>query len=211
MRLTHLRKIAASEEIDYLFLKDKFKEYSCPRDKISALLRAKDLIRVKKGLYIFGEDLALEPYCKETLANLIYGPSAISLEYALGLYGMLPERVETITSITNKKDKSFHTPVGDFTYKYINPTKYPVGITRIQFDRKHSVLIAGQEKAVADLLSLTYGLYLNNIQELRKYLFDNLRLNDRQIFALNKKKLRKIAAVYKNIHVDLLVSLLDKK
>ena len=126
MYLNQLRKSAINEEIDYLFLQDKLKTYAYPRDKITSLLKSGALIGVKKGIYIFGENLALRAYCKETLANLIYGPSAISLEYALSFYGMIPERVETITSITNKRDKTFNTPVGNFTYKYINPIKYPI-------------------------------------------------------------------------------------
>ena len=41
------------------------------------------------------------------LANLIFGPSYISLESALSLHGLIPERVETVTSVTFKKNKMF--------------------------------------------------------------------------------------------------------
>ena len=61
----------------------------------------------KKGLYIFGKSVALQPYSKEVLANLIYGPSAISLSYALSYYGLIPERVHIVTSITNNRIKTF--------------------------------------------------------------------------------------------------------
>jgi predicted transcriptional regulator of viral defense system len=210
MQVNQIRKSAVSEEIDYLFLQDKLKEYAYPRDKITSLLNSKALIRVKKGLYVFGEDLAKEPYCKETLANLIYGPSAISLEYALSFYGMIPERVVTITSITNQRDKVFHTPIGNFTYKYINPIRYPVGITQIKLNNIHSILIATREKALADMLTL-YKLHFNNEQELQEYLFDNLRIDEEQIFSLNKTGLSRLATVYDNNNVDLLISLLRKK
>ena len=211
MRLYQLRKQGINEEIDSLFLYDKFKNYAYPRNKIKALLDSKELIRVKKGIYIFGEDLALQPYCKETLANLIYGPSAISLEYALSFYGMIPERVPTITSITNKRNKTFNTPVGDFTYKYINPGKYPIGINLFHIDKQHSVLIASREKALADMLMLTLKLHLANIKELQEYLFDNLRIDESQFAQLNRAKLGKIAKVYKNHNVDLLANYLEKK
>src|SRR5205085_9208942 len=103
---------AQREEIDYQFLLSLLLEYARPREKISAWLKSGELIRVKKGLYIFGPQVAQGPYSPEVLANLIYGPSAISLNYALSFYGLIPERVTTITSITNKRNKQFSTAVG---------------------------------------------------------------------------------------------------
>lgn len=93
MNIEMVRKLAEREEIDYQFLLSTLSEYARPRDKISEWLKSGDLIRVKKGLYVFGEHIALTPYSHEILANLIYGPSAISLSYALAFYGLIPERV----------------------------------------------------------------------------------------------------------------------
>ena len=42
-------------------------------------MRAGVITRVKKGLYVFGPEYNQAPVCKEVLANLIYGPSCISL------------------------------------------------------------------------------------------------------------------------------------
>src|SRR5207302_3122946 len=100
MHIQEIRNLAPFEEIDYLFLSGTLKGYAQPRNKIKAFIAHKDLIRVKKGLYVFGPKVARIPYCKELLANLIYGPSAISLEYALSFYGFIPEKVEELTSIT---------------------------------------------------------------------------------------------------------------
>src|SRR5262245_31791812 len=119
MIIDEIRKSVVNEEIDYLLLTSLLKQYKRPRDKITQLLKSGALIRVKKGLYIFGSRYAKKPYILETLANLIYGPSYISLEYALAFYGMIPERVEVLTSVTNKRDKIFKTPVGLFTYRYL--------------------------------------------------------------------------------------------
>ena len=114
MKIEILRKLANREEIDYLFLVSALKHYARPREKISQWLKSGDLIRVKKGLYIFAGEAKESLYSLEVLANLIYGPSAISLSYALAFYGMIPERVSTITSITPKRCKKFGTPVGLF-------------------------------------------------------------------------------------------------
>ena len=90
-------------EFDYIFLSDILYSYKKPRNIISRLIRNNDIIRVKKGLYVFGKDSLGPAYSKEILANMIYGPSYISLEFALSYYGLIPERVDTVTSITNKK------------------------------------------------------------------------------------------------------------
>ena len=87
-----LRKIVGHEELDTLTLNSVLSGYSNPRDKISRLVKEKVLIRIKKGLYIFGPQFAEKPYSNEILANLLYGPSAISLEYALSYYGLIPEK-----------------------------------------------------------------------------------------------------------------------
>ncbi|MBW1855256.1 MAG: hypothetical protein JRJ00_11360 [Deltaproteobacteria bacterium] len=95
-----LRRKIPQEEFDYQTLLDCLEVYARPRDKISDLLKKGIIIRVKKGLYIFGEEYRKIPYSMEILANLIYGPSYISLDYALQYYGLIPERIEAVTSVT---------------------------------------------------------------------------------------------------------------
>nr|HOP40619.1 hypothetical protein [Geobacteraceae bacterium] len=95
------------EEFDYQTLLDAVRDYAQPRMKISSLLAKGVIVRVKKGLYIFGEAQRRRPFCRELLANLIYGPSYISLEYALHYHGLTPERVEAVTSVTCGRSRSF--------------------------------------------------------------------------------------------------------
>ena len=108
------------EEFDYQTLLDVLKDYERPRDKISDYLRKGVIIRIKKGLYIFGEGYRKEVFSRELLANLIFGPSYISLDSALQYYGFIPERVEAMTSVTTGRSKRFETPVGLFTYREIS-------------------------------------------------------------------------------------------
>src|SRR5437870_3006083 len=92
-----IRKKAINEEIDYNFLISCLQDYSAPRDVITRLLDKKDIIRVKKGLYVFGENHRRRLIHLEVLANQIYGPSYVSREYALQYYGLIPEGVNEIT------------------------------------------------------------------------------------------------------------------
>ena len=87
-----LRKVIPWEEFDYQALLGALQDYAHPRDKISDLLVKGVIIRVKKGQYIFGDSYRNKPYSREILANLIYGPSCVSLEYALHSHGLTPER-----------------------------------------------------------------------------------------------------------------------
>jgi predicted transcriptional regulator of viral defense system len=65
-------------------------------------------------LYIFGDEERRGPYSRELLANLMYGPTFISLESALAFYGLIPERVEAMLSVTTGRSREFDTPVGRF-------------------------------------------------------------------------------------------------
>ena len=59
-----LRKMVPHEEFDYQMLLHALKDYAHPRDKITDLLRKGAIVRVKKGLYIFGEDYRRNPYSR---------------------------------------------------------------------------------------------------------------------------------------------------
>ena len=111
---TILRERAPDEVLDYGFVMSCLAEYKNPRVKLHDLLQIKALVRIKKGIYIFGDQFAREPYSSETLANLIYGPSYVSVEWACQYYCLIPEKVTTITSVTTKQSKQFETAAGLF-------------------------------------------------------------------------------------------------
>lgn len=197
MNLETLRKHAGREEIDYQFLLSELKDYTNPRSKISAWLKTGALISIKKGLYIFGEAHALQPYSKEVLANLIYGPSAISLTYALSFYGLIPERVETLTSITNNRNKFFATCIGNFQYYYLHPKKYAVGIVLNTANNHQNILIASPEKALCDQIYLIdKDISLCNNDDLEKYLLHDLRIDNNLLLKFRLKYLQEICCIY---------------
>ena len=84
------------------------------------------------------------------IANKIYQPSYISLKNALSHYGIIPEVVYAITSVTTKISRQFATPKGDFIYQRIKRKAFTgYGLQLID---KDNVLIAAPEKALADYL-----------------------------------------------------------
>lgn len=197
------------DEIDFQTLLDLFKDYARPRDKISDLVHKGILIRVKKGLYLLGDDYRKHPYSKELLANLIYGPSYVSLQYALHYYGMTPERVETVTSVTTGRSKRFATPLGLFTYRQIPIAAFSRGMTRKELDGDRAFLLATPEKALCDMIIADQGISLRSFKSLRRYLFDDLRLAPEVLTDLAAEQIGEIALHYGSAKLKLLHRLLS--
>lgn len=199
MNIYQLRDTLNQEIIDYAQLKDALKAYSQPRKKISSWLAQKKLIRIKKGLYIFGSSVSKNTYSLEHLANLIYGPSAISLSYALSYYQLIPERVHTITSITCKKNKLFETPIGCFTYQYLNYQKYSVGLQLIPQGNQPNILIATPEKALCDFITLNAkGIRFDSPQTMKEFLLDDLRIEKISLQSMDFNLMTKLSEVYQH-------------
>lgn len=211
MNIEKLRKLAGKEEVDYQFLLSMLSDYAHPRDKITRWIRAGELIRVKKGLYIFAKDVALGPYSKEVLANLIYGPSAISLSYALSFYGMIPERVTTVTSITNQRKKLFTTPIGEFSYNYLNTSKFCIGVELMNAAKNNAFLIASKEKALCDHIHITdKKIKLTELEAVESYLLQDLRIDETILRSLCTTHLTELCNHYNDLRLGLLITFIKK-
>ena len=182
------------------FLLEKFKNYSYPRDKLKNLVKEKELIHVCQGIYLPGHDYR-RSYSKEVLAGIIFGPSVISFEYALSFYDLIPERVETITSLCFKRNKVFQTPLGRFTYQYIAPKKFPIAINYEQTDLGN-FFIATPEKALCDL---AYFQKIQNNNDALEYIIDDLRISEKKLSQMNVLMLLELKMGYSKKSVNHLV------
>ncbi len=202
--IDELRRNIAGEEFDYQVLLDSLRDYERPRDRITELLKKKEIIRVKKGIYVFGEKYARRPFSREILANMIYGPSYISLDYALHYYGLIPERVVAITSVTIKRSRKFSTPVGLFTYRGIPLKAYQTGIDQVTLEDGRSFLIAIPEKALCDKIDQDRGTAVRTQSDMRAYLTENLRIEPEELRKLNPETIQEIAEHYRSRKMKLL-------
>lgn len=198
------------EEFDFQTLLDVLKGYARPRDKISDLIRKRIIIRVKKGLYVMGDDYRRNPYSKELIANMIYGPSYISLDYALQYYGMIPERVEALTSITTGRSKRFITPLGLFTYRGVSLPAFQFGMTRVAMENDKAFLMATPEKALCDKICADRGIALRSQKDMKHYLFQNLRIEEQTIAHFDPISVGTIAHRYGSGKIRILKKLIDK-
>jgi hypothetical protein len=206
-----LRKRIIQEEFDYQTLLSCLEGYARPRDKISDLLKKGIIIRVKKGLYIFGEEFRKRPYSPEILANLIYGPSYLSLEYALQYYGLIPERVEALTSVTTGRSRRFTSPVGLFTYRRISLPAFRIGMDRINLGGGLYFLIAIPEKALADKIHSDRGPGIRTQKMMSAYLENDLRIDPDDLIKLNPDIIDDIARRYHSNKILLLSGLIRRK
>jgi predicted transcriptional regulator of viral defense system len=205
-----IRKHISNEEFDYQTLLHALGQYSRPRDKISDLLRKGVIVRVKKGIYIFGEDYRRRPFSREVLANLIFGPSYISLDYALHYFGLIPERVEAVTSVTTGRSRRYATPVGLFRYRMIPLAAFRIGMDRVELDDGRSFLIATPEKALADKIRDDRGNGLQTQGRLMDYLENDLRVDPGALAKLDRAQLGAIARRYRSRKLQLLSDLLKR-
>lgn len=107
--------------------------------------------KLKQEYYSLAEREITQSFLFYT-ANKIYSPSYISLEKALKFYGLIPEEIFQITSVSARKTANFLTSVGDFSYRHIKPALF-FGYRLVEFG-KQKILLAEPEKAVLDYLYL---------------------------------------------------------
>lgn len=202
MNFEQFRRDVQVEVFDYQLLTKYLQDLKKPRDKVSALVADGKLIRLKKGLYVFGEDWRHGPLNLEMIANLIYGPSCISFEYALSRYGLISERPNIVTSLTIGDTKSFRTPIGMFEYRAIDREKFKVGIEYRDLGSEGGYFIASKEKALADLVYRTPGI--QTLEQLRFYLFEEMRVDEGMFRNLDFQKMHEIAISYKKNSVNMM-------
>lgn len=150
--------------------------YADPAKKLSKLERSGEIIRLKRGLYVIdGSDFGFPP-SMPICSNHIYGPSYVSLQWALSHYGLIPERVHAMTAVTVKRSREFSNRLGRFTYTQMPDEYFHIGIRSENSDGA-AFLIASPEKALCDtIISDPYVPNLSVIA-LRRYLEEDLRLD----------------------------------
>lgn len=156
------------------------------------------LIQIRRGLYILNEtDRKLTPSLS-FMANRIYEPSYVSLEYALSHYGLIPEQTAEVTSVSTRKPTRFHNDFGSFAYQHIKPQAFR-GFSAAKDSSGLTFLIAEPEKALLDFFYLNLGRFYGSTPRVFKgsFRFQNMEgLKKTRLLALAKffssKKLSRI-------------------
>ena len=143
--------------------------------KIRLLERDKQIIRLKRGLYVCSSEVTGVALSTELIANHLYTPSYVSMSSALRYYGLIPEEVFVTQSMTLKHSRDFDTPVGRFEYTRISKDAFSVGLTSIR-KTEYAFVIATPEKALCDLVANSPGVNLRYPKDAALYLEEDIRM-----------------------------------
>ncbi|MEW6086737.1 MAG: hypothetical protein AB1498_00280 [bacterium] len=150
------------------------------------------IIKLKRGMYLLNEnDRKINP-SRSFIANQLFWPSYVSLEYALGFYGLIPEKAVDVTSVTTKKTYCLENGFGRFVYQHIKPSGFR-GFRSVKEEGGISFFIAEPEKAVVDFLYLNLRKFARSSGDVFRdsYRFQNLGI-------LRKRRIIELARLFGN-------------
>ena len=126
------------------------------------------IVMLRRGWYAFADHLQQPDYARY-FAGKIYAPSYISLHTALSFYGIIPEAVVEITSVTTQKTCRYENAFGQFSYQTVRPRLFWGFEPKTMRDGKQ-YMMATPEKAIIDLLYL-YPQY-SSVEDMRELRLD---------------------------------------
>lgn len=191
-------------------LKSLYPEIVGGSQKIMSLERDNKIIRLRRGLYVCNPEITGSTLSTELIANHLYTPSYVSMASALRYYGLIPEEVYTIQSMTSKNSKTYNTPLGRFEYLHICREAFGIGITSI-LKENYAFVVATPEKALCDLIANSPGVNLRYLNEAREYLEEDIRLEYSDFCNMNPTIFEQYASVGKKSEsIRTLLKLLKK-
>jgi len=203
-----IRSGIIQDVFDYSQLMAVLQDYKKPRDTVTRLLEQKKILRIKKGIYVFGDLWRKNTISLESLAAIVYGPSAISLDYALSWYGLIPERVYVVTSISTSRTRKFNTPVGEFSYRQLSTERFSVGL-ELQKNIHGNWFMAEPLKALADKVWCDSRCRPGKPNYFSEYLFNDLRIDDLLLKSfISETSAIKITNAYHSLKINYLFDFL---
>jgi hypothetical protein len=162
---------------------------------VNRALKAHELIRVRRGLYLLPTKYRTEPAHPFALAQALEPGSYISFETALGNHGWIPERVRVVASVIRGRKSSHveHPSLGSFTFHplALHMTHYLELVDRQQSGSQIS-LVARPLRALLDLITLRKLDW----QGLR-WLMDSLRIDEAMLRSITRTQIQTLAGAYK--------------
>lgn len=190
--------------VKQLFLKSAASRYGL----LNKALKKKEVLKLRRGLYILSPDYSQRQASKLHLANQIQSFSYLSLETALSFHGWIPEQVHNIQSvINNSRTKSFRNEFGEFTYYKTNTNKYEF-LTAVKTEQvdQQDVLIASPLRALTDLVYLRKINYKNIT-----WLTDSLRIELDDLKTISEEEIEEMQTVYSSQRVQKFLKKLNKE
>lgn len=191
MRPFQLLKAFGPVPVTHQNLVPLLKAYKHPNDKIRDWVDKGYLIPLVKGMYAISKDITGARPSSLLVANMQYGPSYVSLEYALSYYQAIPESVADISSVTTNRSKTVENALGRYSYTHLPLPYYAYGIRSTQLDHAQYALIATPEKALFDTVVCTRRLLLRSAKDARHWM-DDMRLDEAWLDSLDHERMERL-------------------
>ncbi len=117
---------------------------------VKRALASGEIVHIRRGLYCLAPKYQKKSTNLYALAQLIYGPSYVSLESSLSWHGWIPEAVHAVTSVSFKKTKEFTTSLAVFSYDRVPQHVFYAEVERLTDASGNAFLMATPMKALAD-------------------------------------------------------------
>ena len=178
------------------------------RSKTMRAIDSGEILHIRRGLYCLAKPYNRVGISRNILANLIYGPSYVSLETALSFHGWIPEAVHSVSSVSLGRARTFETPLGYFDYVQIKQMPLLSGVIRVTGERESegSYYMAKPLKAIADYVA-SRGLDWTG----REPLIESLRIEEENLESLSSADFDELDGVYKSLRARKMLALLRKE
>lgn len=165
------------------------------RRQLSRWTKAGRLYQLRRGLYALAPPFQKVKPHPFLIANRMVRASYVSLQAALAYYGLIPQYVPVVTSVTTARPGRWEMPLGVYEFRHVK-TGLLFGYQLTDLDGGQKAFVATSEKALLDLVYLQPGgdspAYLG---ELRLQNLDRLDAEElrRQADRTGSPKLRRAA------------------
>ena len=113
---------------------------------------AGEIIRLRPGLFLLAPEFQKTHPHPFVVAAMLHSPSHVSLESALSHHGLIPEAVFQVSSVTSARSRTFHTPVGVFSFVRVPASDPTAGVRALKVDGRSWAFVATPLRAIADLI-----------------------------------------------------------
>lgn len=126
------------------------------RRQLSRWVKAGRLYQLRRGLYALVPPFQKVKPHPFVVANRMARGSYVSLQAALAHYGLIPEAVPVVTSVTTGRPGRRETPLGIYEFRHIRAELF-FGYRLVEVSPGQRAFLAGPEKALLDLIYLHPG------------------------------------------------------
>ena len=109
------------------------------------------LVKLRRGVYTLADPYRTSPVHPFVLANAMDSASYVSCQSALAWYGLIPEHVVSVTSVTFARTRKRVNSLGTFIYRHVR-SDLMLGFSNVELGGNENARVAVPEKALLDLV-----------------------------------------------------------